>query len=304
VRRRLDRTPRGSAGIAALVLLAAAVAGCSGDDSPPRDTVRARIAALAPAANLGHRGTGLTRSGHPFPENSLPSFRAAMDQGADGIELDVELTSDGFLLVMHDDTLDRTTTCEGCLSAYTLAEARECRLLSGDGVPTAERPPTLEEVFDVLPRTALVNVELKVYGGTCRTPTTGPETLAATAAAEVLALGVESRVLFSSFDEEAMAAIRAEPAGFYAALLLGVQESIDWPDALALARSLDQDAVHPFFIIPPEGVAAVRAEGLQANVWTVNLARDMEAAIDAGVTAIITDEPAILTEVLRQRGRG
>lgn len=266
--------------------------------------VRARIDALAPAANLGHRGTGQTRPGHPYPENSLSSFRAAIDLGADGIELDVELTADGQLVVMHDATLDRTTNCTGCVSAFTLAELRQCRLLDGNGIPTDEVPPTLVESYAAVPADALVNVELKVYGADCRTETTGPTDLASAAAAEVHALGAADRTLFSSFDPVAAGAIREEGSGLYSALLLSVAQSLAWPEGLDLGIRLDQDALHPLFVIPDAGVAASLAAGLQVNVWTVNLARDMEAALDAGVTAIITDEPALLRQVLEKRGRG
>ena len=72
-------------------------------------------------------------------------------EGPGKVELDVELTSDGELIVMHDDTLDRTTTCEGCASAFTLAGIRRCRLLDGDGRPTDEIPPTLSEVYAAMP---------------------------------------------------------------------------------------------------------------------------------------------------------
>lgn len=282
--------------LAAVVALACA-AGCGDATGAPRTRVRSRIDALAPVADLGHRGTGPTRPGHALPENSLPSYREAIAEGADGVELDLELTADGRLVVMHDDTLDRTTTCSGCVHARTLAEVRSCRLLSGDGTPTSERPPTLEEVLAVLPAGALVNAELKVFGDECRTPDSGPAELAAAAVAEVGRLGAEDRVILSSFDAEAIAAVRAQ-GQIYAALLLNVRASLGWQASIDLARALDADAIHPFVAIPAEGVAAARAAGLQVGMWTVNRPEDMAGAIAAGATAIITDDPGLLRDVL------
>src|SRR6266481_5658381 len=126
--------------------------GCGDQDvAPPatqaKQTVRERIAHLAPAAVFAHRGQGPTRSGDPFPENSLAAFRAAIAQGTDGLEMDSELTEDGRLILMHDDTVDRTTECSGCVSALSFDAIRRCRLLNGDGQPTDQVPPTLDEVF-------------------------------------------------------------------------------------------------------------------------------------------------------------
>lgn len=264
--------------------------------------MRERIEALSPSANLGHRGAGTSRAANPFPENSRSSFRAAIDQGADGVELDVELTSDGALVAMHDDTLDRTTTCGGCVSTKTLAEIRACRLRRGDGRPTDERPPTLAESFAAIPDDAVVNVELKVFGPECRTETTGPRALARAAVERVRELGVGHRTMFSSFDPAAVAAVREE-SDFYAALLLDRAASVAgaWPAAIELAHASDLDAIHPSFAIPAAGVRAARAAGLHVNVWTINRRKHMKRALDHGVTAIITDEPATLVGVLEGR---
>jgi glycerophosphoryl diester phosphodiesterase len=212
---RLDATRLLAFALTGMMFVAAPGCGGDGDASdsetenaqPANEVVRARIASRAPAANLGHRGTGVNRPGHALPENSIPSYLAAMQQGADGIELDVELTADGKLIIMHDDTLDRTTTCVGCVSAQTLAAARACVLRDGNGRQTSEHPPTLEEVYRALPGEALVNVELKVYGSRCLTAASGPRVLAQAAVAEVKRLGAASRTLFSSFDEEAVAEV-------------------------------------------------------------------------------------------------
>jgi glycerophosphoryl diester phosphodiesterase len=261
----------------------------------PVDRVRASIFLRRPSANIGHRGTGVTAEGNPFPENSISSFVAAIDEGADGIELDVEITQDGQLIVMHDDTLDRTTNCNGCVSEMTFDAIREeCRLLDGAGVATEERPPTLLEAYNAVPDTALVNVELKVFGPDCLTDATGPEDLVPLALEQVTQLGGESRTIFSSFDETAAELVKTQQPGYYSALL----SLVTGPDEVEKALLLNLDAIHPFFSVSGDTVQGALDAGLQVNVWTVNDAELMQAQIDKGSTAIITDEPDILTDLL------
>ncbi|MBW2718228.1 MAG: hypothetical protein JRD94_06650 [Deltaproteobacteria bacterium] len=244
----------------------------------PRDRVRAGILLLRPSANLGHRGTGPTRRGHPFPENSISSFVAAMDEGADGVELDVEITQDGKLIVMHDDTLDRTTNCTGCVSELT----------------TEEQPPTLFEVYNALPDTALINVEIKVFDTPCLTDTTGPEALVPLALEEVTRIGGESRTIFSSFDETAVGLVKTERPGYYSAFISLESK----PEDVEKAMALNQDAVHPSILVSIETVQAALDAGLEVNVWVPNTAESMQAQIDKGSTGLITNEPAILAELL------
>ena len=260
----------------------------------PRDRVRAGILLLRPSANLGHRGTGPTRRGHPFPENSISSFVAAMDEGADGVELDVEITQDGKLIVMHDDTLDRTTNCTGCVSELTFDEIRACQLLDGDGNPTEEQPPTLLEVYSALRDTALINVELKVFDTPCLTDTTGPDALVPLALEEVTRIGGESRTIFSSFDETAVGLVKTERPGYYSAFISLESK----PEDVEKAMALNQDAIHPSILVSIETVQAALDAGLEVNVWVPNTAESMQAQIDKGSTGLITNEPAILAELL------
>ena len=264
-----------------------------------KSAVRSRLTGAGTVANLGHRGKGHSRAGNPHPENSLAAFRQAMREGAWGIELDVELCADGRLVVMHDDTLDRTTNQLGCVSAWTANDLRaRCRLLDGDGHLTAEAPPTLEEAFAAVGPDALVNVELKVFAPACRTRSTGPIELAAATLREIRRLGVLDRTLLSSFHRPAVAAARQLAPDAYVALLLDVPESIESARGIAHALELGADAIHPFFAIPDDGISAARRAGLDVNVWTVNDAAVMRRLITAGATAIITDEPGQLASVL------
>jgi len=264
---------------------------CTGQ--APKDKVRERIASLAPA-NLGHRGTGVTESGNPFPENSIPSFVAAIAEGADGIELDAVLTSDGEVIVMHDDTLDRTTNCTGCVSAMTFDEVRACRLLDGDGTATEERPPTLVGAYAVVSGNLLINIELKVYGEDCATPETAPDLLVDKVLEEVIAIGVQERTIFSSSNEGVVERVKMLQPGFYSAL---VSES---PSEALVERAveLEQDAIHPDISVTEATVQSALEAGLQVNVYGANTAEEMQAQLDKGATGIITDEPDVLADLL------
>jgi glycerophosphoryl diester phosphodiesterase len=218
-----------------------------------------------------------------------------MEEGADGIELDVEITQDGQLIVMHDDDVNRTTNCTGCVSELMFDEIRACLLLDGAGVPTEEHPPTLAEVYDEIPSPALINVELKVYGPDCLSDTTGSDALVPLALEEVARLGGERRTLFSSFDTEAAELVKLEQPEYYSALLLVVSDS----EAVQRALLLGQDAIHPRTgLVDAETVQEALDSGLQVNVWTVNSEAEMEANIEKGATGIITDVPRVLADLL------
>jgi len=273
----------------------------------PRDKVRVRILSVrivndGCSANIGYRGTGPTREGHPFPENSISSYLAAMDEGADGVELDAAITQDGEIIVMHDDTVDRTTNCAGCVSAMTLDEIRACRLLDGAGSVTEERPPTLLEVYSAIGGNALINVVLNVFEPPCSTDTTGVAQLVPAVIEEVTRNAGENRTIFSSLDATAAARVKTERPGYYAAIVSDDTGEAEVEQAVALK----QDAIHPGPSVSAETVQSALGEGLQVNVLVVDtadltddqIAKLMEEQIEKGSTAIITDEPAILADVL------
>jgi len=268
---------------------------CGSSDNTPADDVRAQLASLAPAANLGHRGTGLTRAGHPFPENSISSCQEAIAQGANGIDIDVQMTKDGALIVMHDDTLDRTTDCTGCVSGMTFDEVRGCRLIDGARQPTDERPPTLSEIYAAIGGDALISIELKVSGPDCLTESTGPAQMVPRALDEVSQTGEERRTMLSSFDETAAALIKTEQPGYYCGLL-----SLEsGADLVQTALRLGLDAIHPSYpLLSADTVHSALDQGLQVNVWTVDSADLMQVQIDKGVTTITTNEPGILADLL------
>jgi glycerophosphoryl diester phosphodiesterase len=282
--------------------------GCGDDDpaflaaSPANRTVHDRIARLAPTAIFAHRGQGPTRPGNPFPENSLAAFRAAIAQGTDGLEMDSELTADGQLVLMHDDTVDRTTECSGCVSALSFDTVRHCRLLDGDGHPTDQVPPTLDEVFQLSPTTVLVNVEMKIFSGACLTPGHGPADTATAMVAALRRLRVTHRTLVQSFDAEALASLKAQAPDIYTALLVNGLRPTDIDTAVGLhADCLQPGGPFPFLVLSPTRLRAALDAGLQVIAWTVDDAPSMNTLLDDGISGMITDDPVLLKSVVQSR---
>lgn len=291
-----------------LALALGCLSGCGEEDTTPSTAtaanlvVQQRIAALAPAAVFAHRGQGPTRSGNPYPENSLSAFRAAIAQGSDGIEMDAEITEDGRLVLMHDDTLNRTTECTGCVSQLSFEAIRRCRLLDGSGAPTSEVPPTMEEVFALSPSDVLVNVELKVFGGACLTPGHGPIELAQAMVATLRRLGVEQRTVVQSFDAEALTAVKAEAPDIYTAYLVSGLRPADIAKASEIAAdALQPGGPFPFLSLNPTLLRGATDAGLQLIPWTVNDAASINTLLDGGVNGIITDDPVLAKQIVAGR---
>ena len=218
---------------------------------------------------IGHRGAAADA-----PENTLAAFALALEQGADGIELDVQLCADGVPVIMHDDTVDRTCDGAGRVGDLTLAELQ---LLTIDG----EHPiPTLDDLFATFGRRTLYNVELKALG-------LDDGGLSAAVARIIAAHGVGEQVLISSFSPFTVrAAQRAMPAGVPVALL---RERRVTRLTHALLRAA---ADHPYYPLVDEALMAwARRRGLRVNVWTVDDPTEARRLIRLGVHGIITNRP-------------
>jgi glycerophosphoryl diester phosphodiesterase len=227
-----------------------------------------------PPLVIAHRGA----SGSS-PENTVAAFRRAETIGAGMIELDVQLTRDREVVVMHDWTLERTTDGQGMVRERTLAELR--RLDAGGWFGPAfrgERIPTLREVFDAvrLP----VNVELKP---------SGEDGLEARALAVVEGAGALGRVVFSSFDPGALDRLRARSPE---ATLAVLWEDGPIPEAVRRAERVAARALHlRKEVATPAAVAELAAAGLRIRVWTVNAPDEFNRLAAAGVDGVFTDHP-------------
>lgn len=253
---------------------------------------KSRLDPLYPRTPLifGHRGA----SAHA-PENTLPSFGLAVEQGADGIELDVTLSADGVPVVIHDDTLDRTTSGRGRVAAHTLAELQALDA----GFPASfgsrfigAQIPTLDQVFAAYGQQAIFNVELKHD----RSPRRG---LAAAAIAVIRAHAMERRVLISSFQFSNLRRVRALapdlPIGLLYVSAAFSQRLVRW-----LNPGLHPEAHHPSsYLLTSSAIDWYHAHGLRVNVWTVNEPAQMRSLAAAGADGLITDDPALAVRTLR-----
>ena len=226
---------------------------------------------------IGHRGSPTDE-----PENTLLGFRRALAQGVAGVELDVQLTKDGRLAVIHDDTLDRTTTGRGPVRALTMAELR--RLDAGRGEPL----PSLDEVYELVKGQAHLLVELKQ-------PEAAPALLRffrdhrAFEAARVI-----------SFWHPAIKGLKeAEPRLATGVLMVGCP--VD-PAAVAQAARADSLILN-YRYVNRELVAAARRQHLQVSVWNIDDPEILPPYLDMGLEAISTNRPREIIDYLNRQVR-
>jgi len=228
--------------------------------------------------NFAHRGARTVA-----PENTLAAFRLAADQGADGVELDVQLSADGQIVVIHNDTVDATTDGTGPVAQMPLAALRELDAGSYFSPEFAgERIPTLDEVFEEFGHRLLLNVELKalsVTGNSARR-------LAAAVVDAIRRHGLASRVLLSSFNPLALRAVKR------------IDRSL--PVGYLYAPDLRHEARHPHHsMVDAPYMQWARRRAYRVNVWTVNDVEDIRRMRDLGVDMIISDRPDLVQDVLQ-----
>ncbi|WP_214792248.1 MULTISPECIES: glycerophosphodiester phosphodiesterase [unclassified Exiguobacterium] len=207
-----------------------------------------------------------------YPENTLSAFKAALPH-VDGIELDVQLTRDGRLVVIHDETVDRTTNGSGFVKDMTLRQLRLLRTESG------ERIPTLEEVLVLLePTDVTLNIELK----TDRFDYDGIEYLTWLAVTE---FKLEQRVVFSSFNPDTLIRLRdiAREAR------IAVLTTDGHPNLIEFVERIGAEAVHaqPEFMGTRDWMT-LREQNRLLRLYTINDPSELPDM--TGVDAIMTDE--------------
>lgn len=240
------------------------------------------------------------------PENTIPSFRLAIEHGADGVELDVQRTADGELVVIHDETVDRTSNGHGRVVDHSLHQLRS--LDASNGMPEYQgtQIPTLREVFELVAGTELiVNVELKnsveLYPGmeVQLEALRGEFGLSGTVRGEdAAASGETCRVCYSSFNHYSLRTLLSMGCS----VPLGVLYSDGLVDPWEYATYLGVQAIHPPWQVlqVPGVVDECHSRGLRVNTWTV---RPEEAAwlSGLGVDAVITNHPDKVSQRLASR---
>lgn len=225
-----------------------------------------------------HRGA----SGYA-PENTLPAFAMAADMHADGVELDIQLTKDGEIVVCHDERVDRTSNAKGNIRDFTLAELKKLDFSNGKLAYEGVQIPTMREVCDLLKPTGLtINIELKTgeyfYPG-----------IEEKIVKLIHECGMEKKVIYSSFNHYSIRKLQeldpeAETAFLY---------EDGFIDMSAYGEKYGVKALHPsgYNLQYPAFMEDCRKRGLDVNVWTIDREADIRACIACGVHAIITNLP-------------
>lgn len=232
---------------------------------------------------ISHRGAAAIA-----PENTLAALDISLDRGVDFVEVDLRLTSDGVPVLMHDETVDRTTNGSGYLSRFTLAEVQA---LDAGGWFSAdfagERVPTLEEFLDVLaPTTSRALIELKGEWSDDRI---------SEAVSLLTSRYLVDRVAFESFEVSNLERLeRLAPA--FARVML----TRSWDEAtLDLAVELQASAIgarEKLFAKRPDLIETAQRLGIGTMVYTLNSKKKWKRATTHGVDLIITDNPLALEE--------
>ena len=234
---------------------------------------------------LAHRGASAYR-----PENTIEAFSLAIEQKADGFELDAHLTKDGHIVVAHDERLERVSNGSGLINDHNLDELKKLSFNKLFPEQSACRIPTLAEVYALTKGGGLiVNVELKT------TELMYPELPSRLLELE-REYAMEGRVIYSSFNHYSLLEIKRLDPG----AKIGLLYQFGLVDPWIYARHVSAYAIHPHYAIIallPETVARCHEDDLMVNVWPVNDPKMISLMFKCGVDAVITDTPDVAVEL-------
>lgn len=245
---------------------------------------------------FAHRGGSGLR-----PENTIDAFDHGLSLGADGLEFDIRLSSDGVPMVHHDETLDRTTSGAGRLGALTADALAQldagCHFTDLTGQSWRDKGCRIPRLRDVLARYPNVPIIMELKGR-------DPE-VARRSVAEVRAAGAIGRVCFAGFEDVVLRAARAEGDDIVSS---AAREEIRWFLYLSWVAAAPRRTRYQAFQIPemagrlrvvsPRFVRAARRAGVPVAVWTVDDPADMTRLLDWGVRGLISDRPDLAVPVV------
>ncbi len=244
------------------------------------------IYSLEPPYFIAHRGASAFA-----PENTLSAFRLAVEHGADAVELDAKLSSDGRVVVIHDQTLNRTAGVEGRVRDFSLSDLKTLDVGSFfDNRFSGEKIPALDEVFEEVGRKLLINVEITNYET--------PDDLLPEKIAEIVkSHAVQDRVHFSSFNPNNLNRIKK----LLSECPVGLLTPVNISGLLSSCRK-KQDAepefMHPYHLLTLPGcVKRQHKLNRRVHVWTVNKPRHILRMLKMRVDGIITDNPKLAREL-------
>lgn len=239
--------------------------------------------------NFAHRGSSAI-----CPENTMAAFAKGLEQGATGIETDVQMTKDGRLVLIHDESVARTTGAEGLVKDYTYDELAKLDAGSWFGADfQGERIPLLEELLELTKNHGtIVNIELK--NGSIQYPELEKRVIET-----VRHYNMSEQIVISSFNHYSLVECKHIDPEIRTGLLYGEGLYKPWEYA-KLAKA---DALHAYHrAVLPEWVEEAKQHGVVYHPWTVNDEEQMKTLIDAGVAGIITDYPDVLRGLLQIKG--
>lgn len=237
----------------------------------------------------GHRGASAYA-----PENTLEAFQKAVEMNADGVELDVQLSKDGEIVVIHDETLERVSQTKGWVKDFALEELKKLNVNLPHPEYECVRIPTLREVYELLKPTSLtINVEIK-------TGIVFYENIVEKVLALTKEMEMEDRVIYSSFNHYTILEIQKQNPDAKVGFLYA-DGPIDMPE---YGEKYGVDALHPalYNLQFPDFVRKCREKKIDLNVWTVNEREHMELVCKYGVNALITNYPDLGKEVAGEYG--
>ena len=237
---------------------------------------------MIPPLRIAHRGA----SGRGLaPENTLAAFEKALDIGVDMLEIDVRVTGDGQLIVLHDPSLDRTTDCEGIVREMGLDEIRQAD--AGDG----ERVPILREVFDLARNRAPLLLEIK------------SDFIAERVVQAIADAQIEEQVVVQSFNPQTVERVKRLAPHLPSSLLIG--ELPTTPSRVRARRLVSQVlevGANTLSIwhatLTPSLIEEMRKRGIAVWAWTVDEEITMRDLAMMGVQGLVTNYPDVLNNVL------
>lgn len=226
------------------------------------------------------------------PENTMEAFQLAIDMKADGIEIDVHLSKDGRIVVIHDAKIDRTSNGQGAVTEYTLEELKmfDFGYKFYNGERRGIKIPTLDELYELYSKTDMtINIEIKSSD-----PSIAQKLVELTAK-----YGMTDKVIYSSFNHYQLLNIhKIDPtipiAPLYGATIVNVAD---------YASNMNASAVHPnhtLILEDPEYCADFASRGIAVNPWTCNNPEVAKKLADLGANAIITNVPDVMVEALKK----
>lgn len=236
---------------------------------------------------LGHRGAN-----RRAPQNTIPAFQAAIDHGADGVEFDVQMTSDGELVICHNFTVDQTSNGTGYVNEHTFEELRALDFGSWFSEEfAATKIPTLGETLDCVKDMEILNVEIKH-------PSKKRIEVVEKTYNMVKAKGLLDKTIFSSFDFDVINMLKEIDPNCTCGLLYDptpedlFDRRLLRNEYLTVAAEYKADALHPYYKVtnyPKSYVRKCHEQGLMVNVWGISKESELEKYKDKKFDIIITD---------------